>query len=391
MAAAIVAPQPDRTMDRLTRYIFFQCFALTLFVTIGLTTAFWLAGALRLIEAVIDRGNSLGAFAYLALLTLPQILTLTLPVACFIGVLFTYGKLVADSELLVMRASGITQWSLAKPALILGGIATLVMLSITLYFSPAAKNAFKTLEFQMRNQISADLFQDGSFTPASHTLTVYVKSRNAADQLQGIVIQDSRDPERPVTLTAENGMVVQTDDGPRVVMFNGSRETWDERKHQLYVLSFDRWSIDVTQYADDAEHHYLQPDERYLPDLFYPAQSEDLDKAYRHRLWVEGHNRLTLPLYCFSFIFLALASILGGELDRRGQTPRIVVTCLVVAFVEANSVAVAALAAHHAMAIILMYLNPLLPILVAALMISSETASRRWYGLLPWRASAAAA
>lgn len=389
-AAAIVAAQADGTMNRLTRYIFIQCFGLTLFVTLGLTTAFWLTGALRLVEAVIDRGNSLGTFVHLALLTLPQLLALTLPVACFIGVQFTYGKLVADSELVVMRACGASQGELARPAIILGVLATLAMFSITLYLGPVSKNGFKTLQFQIRNQFSGDLLQEGSFTAVSHSLTVYVKSHDAVDQLHGIVIQDERDPKRPVTLTAENGVLVQTEDGPRVVMFNGSRQTWDEEKHQLYVLTFDRWSIDVAQYGDAHGTHYLQPDERFLSDLFFPVGADARDPAYRQRLWVEGHNRLTLPLYCLSFVFIALASLLGGELNRRGQTPRIAVAWLVVAVIEACSVAVTAMAAHHPAAIILMYLNPLLPIAVAVAMIfATPGLTARWRELLTGPAPAA--
>lgn len=366
-------------MNRLTRYIFLQSLGLTLFVTLGLTTAFWLIGALRLIEAVIDRGNSLWAFVHLVLLTLPQMLELTLPVACFVGVQFTYAKLVADSELVVMRACGTAQSALVRPAIILGALATLVMFSITLYFSPVSKHAFKTLQFQMRSQFSGDLLQEGNFTPVSSSLTVYVTSHDSVDQLHGIVIQDERDPMRPVTLTAKNGVLVQTDEGPRVVLFNGSRQTWDRQKHQLYVLTFDRWNIDITQYGGGPDVHFLQPDERFLHSLFFPPASEMADAPYRLRLWVEGHNRLTLPLYCLSFVLVALASILTGDLNRRGQTTRIVAAWLTVTAIEATSVGITAFAAHHATAVILMYLNPLLAIAVSmGLIFASHRFRTRW-------------
>jgi lipopolysaccharide export system permease protein len=366
-------------MTRLTRYIFLQCLGLTLFVALGLTTAFWLIGALRLIEAVIDRGNSLWTFIHLILLTLPQMLELTLPVACFVGVQFSYAKLVADSELVVMRACGAAQSELARPAIILGAVATLMMLSITLYFSPVSKHAFKTLQFQMRNQFTGDLLQEGSFTPVSSALTVYVKSHDSVDQLHGIVIQDERDPMRPVTLTAKNGVLVQTDDGPHVVLFDGSRQTWDQQKYQLYVLTFDRWNIDIAQYGGEQNAHYLQPDERFLGGLFFPSPNEMQDAPYRLRLWVEGHNRLTLPLYCLSFVFVALASILTGDISRRGQIPRVAVAWLAVTALEASSVGVTAFAAHHAAAVLLMYLNPLLPIALSLMLIfSSHGFWNRW-------------
>ena len=189
-------------MNHITRYIFQQSVGLTLIVTLAFTAAIWVITALKLIQLVVDRGDGLGIFIELMALELPTILQLVVPIGCFIGVLFTYNKMIGDSEMVVMRACGLSQSMLARPALLLGGCGLVVMFSISVYFLPASKNALKDLQFAIENQFTAVFLQEGTFNPVSNTLTIYVRTRSAAGELQGLLVFDTRDPAKPVTLTA---------------------------------------------------------------------------------------------------------------------------------------------------------------------------------------------
>ena len=355
-------------MNRLTRYIFRQCLGATLFVTLGLTSASWLIQSLKLVDLVVNRGVGVGIFMELAVLSLPQMLALTLPIGCFVGVLFSYNKMVSDSELVVMRACGLSQNLLAKPALILGGLGVAAMLTMSAYFLPASKNAFKDLEFQIHNQIASVLLQEGTFNTVSDTLTIYVRARDAAGRLQGLLIQDSRDKAKPITLTAEQGLIVQVDNTPRVLMINGTRQVWDPVKQQQDVLTFDRYSLDLNQFRDAPGARILQADERYIPDLFFPTDADN-DPVLRAHLLVEGNNRFISPLYCLSFVLVALGAILTGELNRRGQTKRVLVAFAIVAGLEAASISFTNLANRNPALIPLMYLNALLPGVVGLVLV----------------------
>jgi lipopolysaccharide export system permease protein len=355
-------------MNRLTRYIFRQCLGATLFVTLGLTAASWLIQSLKLVDLVVNRGVGIGLFAELAVLSLPQMLALTLPIGCFVGVLFSYNKMVSDSELIVMRACGLSQNLLAKPALILSGLGVAAMLAMSAYFLPASKNAFKDLEFQIHNQIASVLLQEGTFNVVSDTLTIYVRARDAAGRLEGLLIQDSRDKTKPITLTAEQGLIVQVDNTPRVLMINGTRQVWDPVKQQQDVLTFDRYSLDLNQFRDAPGARMLQAEERYIPDLFFPTDADN-DPVLRAHLLVEGNNRLIGPLYCISYVLVALAAVLTGELNRRGQTKRVLVAFAIVAGLEASSISITNLANRNPAVIPLMYLNALLPAVVGLVLV----------------------
>ncbi len=354
-------------MNHLTRYLFRQSMALTLFVTLVLTAAVWLIQSLKLVELVVDRGEGVGIFLELMVLSLPQILQLVLPIACFIGVLFTYNKMITDSELVVMRACGLSQGKLALPALFVAIAGLIAMLALSVYFLPASKNAFKDLQFAIRNQFTSVFLQEGQFNQMSETLTVYVRSRDSAGHLQGLLIEDLRDRQKPVTLTAESGLIVQVDGVPRVIMNTGTRQSWDAVKG-LSSLAFERYSLNLDEFRDAPGARVPQADERFLPELFNPSDVTD-DPVFYSRLIVEGHNRLVSPIYCLTYVLIALACLLTGELNRRGQGKRMLIAIGLMILLVAMSFWTTNLANRSLNFVPLMYLNALLPMPIAVTLI----------------------
>src|SRR5215469_7590583 len=134
-------------MHGFTRYMLRQTLATTVFVTLALTAAIWLTQSLRLVDLIVNRGLTAGVFVYLGMLTLPRFIDIVLPIGIFIAVLFTYYRLIAESEIVVMRAAGVSQFALARPALLLGALGAGVLLMLSLYLLPAANRGFKDLQF----------------------------------------------------------------------------------------------------------------------------------------------------------------------------------------------------------------------------------------------------
>ena len=55
----------------------------------------------------------------------------------------------------------------------------------------------------------------------------------------GLLINDNRDPQRPVTILAERAAFADTPTGPRIVMVNGNRQQFDPKTRKLSILTFD--------------------------------------------------------------------------------------------------------------------------------------------------------
>src|ERR1043166_4862697 len=77
------------------------------------------------------------SFVYgLALALLPTVLIFTLPAAILCGTIIGLGRMSSDSELIVMRAAGISTWRTLWPALLIGVVATLVSGYLNLIEAP---------------------------------------------------------------------------------------------------------------------------------------------------------------------------------------------------------------------------------------------------------------
>ena len=165
-------------MTRLDWYIFRQVIVATVFLTVTLTGVVWLLQSLRFIELIVTRGLSGQVFMYFTLLLLPSLLSVILPLALVIAVIFTYNRLLNDSELIVMRAGGCSQYGLAKPAILVSLLVMFIGYSLSLYLLPTSFRTFKDLQTQLRDSVPAVLLQEGVFSQMGKDITVFIRKKS---------------------------------------------------------------------------------------------------------------------------------------------------------------------------------------------------------------------
>ncbi len=322
-------------MNSIGIYIFRQLALATLFVAGALTLLISLFGSLRLIDFIVNRGLPISVLFEMSALNLPKFLAVILPIAIFAAVLVVYNKLTNDSELVVMRAAGVSQLTLARPGLMLGIAGMLIGYALHLYLVPMTIHTFKLQQFNYRNTFGSVLLQEQRFNTPVPGLTIYVRERAGEGELRGIFAHDSRDPARPVTYTAERGTATQGLQGTRVVLFNGSQQEVNRTSGRLALFNFDQYSLDLSVLNEDVPSRWREPEERFLGSLLFPGDSVH-DRAYSVQLVAEGHRRISSPLFILAFAAIVMAVLLSGDLNRRGQTSRLL---LAIAFIFALQVA----------------------------------------------------
>jgi lipopolysaccharide export system permease protein len=375
-------------MNVLDRYILRQSLSIMLFVTAALSAAVWLAQSLRLVDLIVNRGLSIELFLYLALLILPRFLDIVLPIGAFIAVLFVFNRLTSESELVVMRAAGLGPMALARPVFVLAAIGFAVLMSMSAYFLPASNREFKDLQFEIRNRFVSALLQEGTFTTISDKLTIYIGGRDDRGQVTGLLINDRRDPQHPVTILAERGAFADDAQASRIIMVNGSRQSYDRANGKLSVLTFDRYTLDLNMLRDAPVVRFRDAQERFLGDLFWPP--EQLSPPLRRSFLVEGHQRILVPLSIFSFAMIPLACLLPGELNRRGQVRRVLLAVAIAFAFQALDLGVKNLASRNLALIPVLYVIDLLPLVAGtAILMSGGIRLAPWFA--PWRLAPAAA
>lgn len=352
----------------MTRYPLRQMLMALVFVLGSVTLAIWLTQALRFVDLIVNRGLPVETFLHLAMLLLPQFFQLVLPIAAFSAVVFAYNKMQADSELVVMRATGISSLGLAKPALLLALSTTAIAYALSLYLSPMAHGAFKNLQFQIRNQFTNVLLREGVFTNIGDKMTVYIRQRESSGELLGVLVQDETDPKKQVTMVAERGALVRGDDGPKVLMVNGNRQEREVASGRLSILYFDSYAHDLGRLQQSSMLRWREPRERFLSELFWPENTQ-IDQEHLTELIAEGHQRIVTPLFCLSFTLIGLAAILTGDFSRRGHLGRILVAILAVILCQAANLGVTYAATRTLAVVPAMYAVVALPALAALWMI----------------------
>ena len=350
-------------MQKVSGYILRRSTVAFLFVTLSLVCAIWLMQSLRLIDLIVNRGLPFSMFLYMSMLMLPTFLALILPVSLFTAVLFAYNRLTMDSELLVMRAAGISQTGLSKSAFLLAGIVTVIIYSLTLYLLPLSFREFKDRQVTIRNDFSTVLLQEGVFTELATGITVFIRERGAEGELLGVLVHDGRNPEKPVTMMAENGALVRTDEGPQVIMVNGNRQEVSKDSGTLSLLYFDRYVLDVHSVDKTLDKRWREPRERFLDELFFPDMTDGNNQFNAAKLRAEGHQRLTLPIYALTFTVIALAALLSGDYARRGLGKRITTAILLIVAIQGAALGFTNLAARFPWLVPLIYLNAMLPLI----------------------------
>jgi lipopolysaccharide export system permease protein len=363
-------------LPRLSTYVLGQMIGPTLLFAFLLTAVIWLTQSLRLLDLVINRGQSAPTFIYLTILILPSLLVIILPIAFFAGTLFSLNKLNSDSELVVMSAAGFSRAQVALPVLLAAAIVMALTYLCGLYLMPAGQRAMKDKVVDIRADIGAALLNEGEFNTPASGLTVFIRELNSDGTIRGVMVHDNRNKKSPVTYLAVRGQLAQTPAGARLIMFDGTVEQSSHSGGQLTVLNFQRDVFDLDQFAGPARATDRATSERYLSELFWPDQK--LLPKLRNAYIAEGHNRLSQPLYCIAFALIALAAVLRGRRARGANALRLALAALGAAAVRIAGYGVQGLAVSTPSLVFLFYLMPFLGAAIALAVLAGVNPAQRF-------------
>jgi len=355
-------------MRSLSFYILRQILGPFALFTLLLTMVVWLTQSLRLLDLVINRGQSAAIFAYLSVLILPSLLVIILPIAFFGAALYTLHKLNNDSEMVVMYSAGISRAQLAIPVLWAATIAMALTYACSLYLMPAGQRAMNDKMFDVRADIGAALLREGAFTTPAAGLTVFIREISGGE-LRGILVHDNRNPARPLSYVAEQGLMAQTKEGARLIMINGNIQRGEGDGARLSVLRFDRYVFNLDQYTSAQRTDDRETSERYLHELIFPALDGPQSDLRRKIYLAEAHNRISAPLYCLAFALIALAATATGHMLRSSHALRIFLAAFFGAALRMLGYGAQGMAARNPLMIAALYLLPIGGMVLASMFI----------------------
>ena len=334
-----------------------------------MTGVIWLFVSVRAVESIINRGLSLKLFFSLTMLQIPNFLVHILPFSLFIAILFVYSRLNSDRELVVMRAAGLSPISLAKPALILAFLLTVIGYSLTLYVTPTSYQKFRDMQWDIRYSLSHILLKEGVFNTASKNFTIFVRERSGKSELKGLLAHDTRNADKPITYIAERGAMVKTAGGARVLMFEGLRQEVDKKTNKLSTLYFDRYSFDLGGVTPKPSERYREARERMVGELLAIKKKDVGNPKDFGKFKIEGHQRLSTPLNTLAYVLLALVCLLLGDFSRQGQMKRILLASILFVGFQVISLSLINLGAKNLDLLPLVYAKATIPTVIFLLIL----------------------
>ena len=355
-------------MKKLDRYICKQIIIGFLLVNFSLMSILWLSQSLRFLDFIASKGITVSIFIELTSLLMPRIFTILAPISLFAAVLFVYNRMLADQELVVMKSAGISPWQLARPSVLIGILLIFINIYVMNIAMPKAEIAFKDLEWKVKNNISHLMFREGEFTTLQTGLTVFVTTHQDDGTVSGILINDERNPKTRSAITAEKGLVIQTENGPRIVLINGNRQEINIKNGSFSSVSFEKYSVDFGLKGTKARSKNSVRVNNFKT-LITALNNKNLPEADRKKMFVEGNKRITTPLLAVIYALIGCVGLLVSNFNRRGQTQTIMIALVSVILIQAIDLTAGNLAAKHLAWLMLLYANIFIPLISCILLL----------------------
>jgi lipopolysaccharide export system permease protein len=292
------------------------------------------------------------------------------PFALLIATMHTLNRLNSDSEIIVLTASGATSWSVARPVVTLAFLVAMGVAYVNHIGMPWSLRLLRDIVLDVRTDLLTQVIQPGRFTSPETGLTFHIRERSLNGTLDGLIMNDARDPKLVQSYLAEHGVIVEQNGTAYLVMSAGHILRRTDPSEPAQIIAFDKYAVDLDRFEAKAttEAPDLKPRERYLSELINPEATSGSYRSQPNRFTAEIHERFASPLYPIAFVLIALAVVGQAKSTRQGRGERMAVGFAAAVATRLTGLAANNLVVINAAAAPLLYLIPLSAILAATVM-----------------------
>ncbi len=281
----------------------------------------------RLLAILVARSADATTIFRVFLNLLPSILAVTLPMAFLLGVLLAFGRMASDSEIVALRAVGVSPLRLLGPVLALSFVTGLATFYINAVALPAANQAHRELVFSLVVSKARTVVKPRTFTDdlLPGRMMLYVSDIAAeSGAWRNVFIYDNSDVREPKVMLAREGQLVIDKEKHTVRLQLG-----EGMLHTFSILN----PKDYRQARFDS-HGFDLPFEEFFPklplskgdrEMTLPELTEQIGKRQAAgrppkewaRFAVEWHKKFAIPSACVVFGVLGLGLSLGSKKEAR--------------------------------------------------------------------------
>lgn len=291
--------------------------------------------ALRLADSFIVHGAPASILGKLMSLMLASFLPISLPIAFLLSLLIAFQRLSSDSEIIAMKATGMSLSRLARTPWLLAISVGCLSLALHLTLIPKVDRAIKETIIQLSNTKAVAAIQEGTFTSGFFDLLIFAEKVNPqSNRLEKVFIYDERNPKSPNSIVAKRGetIPVQADNvletSLALRLQNGSIINVQEQSEaSIRKLDFDDYQIflNVDAGKGDAAVKASHLPYRALLDRLNATVDHQDRRNLRAELW----RRFATGAAPFVFVLLGLGLGITRNRTQRAGPLLMALFCIV--------------------------------------------------------------
>ncbi|GAB4537247.1 MAG: LPS export ABC transporter permease LptF [Thermodesulfovibrionia bacterium] len=202
-----------------------------LIVTFSISILLFMERFVRLTGIIMWRGTDIKDIIRVFIYLQPSILTLSIPMALLISIFLTYGRMLSDNEIVILKNSGMSFLGISKAPLLLSLSCFIIMLSLSLYLSPKGMQSFKKTLYETIVRKALMVIEKESFSRVFKDTVIYINEMPAKGVFKGVFVYredtGSKGLTRPVVITASDGEIISNPNEGliKLILHNGMIHT----------------------------------------------------------------------------------------------------------------------------------------------------------------------
>lgn len=355
---------------RFDRYILTQLLMLFGFFALVLVLVYWVNRAVVLFDQLIANGQSAAVFLEFTALSLPNVIRIVLPVAAFAGTIYGTNRLLSESELVVVQATGFSPWRLIRPVFFFGVIIFILSSILAHVLVPVSTARLADRTEEISENMTARLLSEGRFLHPADGVTFYIREITPVGTLENVFLSDARNPDRTVTYTAREALLVRGETAPSLVMIDGMAQTFETDGRRLSVTRFEDFAFNLDGLVDTIGSGRRRPNQLSTSVLLAASPAtQELTGASRSILIGEAHERFGNALNGLVAPLIGFATLLLGGFSRFGVWRQIIGAIVALIVVQMITQAGQGMVQRDATLWPMAYVGPFVGLLIAMLML----------------------
>ncbi len=266
---------------------------------------------LEITNVIVNYQVSIAAFFLMLAYSMPYFLAYIIPMSVMMSVLLTFLRLSSDNEIVALKASGISIYSLLPPVILFSVVNALLTGYMAIYGIPWGQQAYKQMALNVVQSNFNVGLKERQFNDSFDGVMFYVNKIDFKDNSLGdVYIEDQRNDGFSTTIVSPKGRIFNGEDRLSFILslYDGMINQVNLKSRAVHSIQFDTYDLhlDLKNAVKTIRKKKIRPKEMRLAELATFLKTETTKTSKYYSVWVEYHKKFSIPFACIALGILAV-------------------------------------------------------------------------------------